>query len=185
MYQMALEAGLRITAGSRLAQPFGSETMMRFAKIRARKQSSLLTLVVAGSLALPFPAWAYDDGAQCPPNREDRTADQVLSDHVAAILAADPVRVACDYSEEAVVILPGQIAQGPDQIQNLFAYLFNLMGGNISLGLTSKTSAAAYTLLLYTVNSTHVSVPDGVDTFVIRHGRIVAQTARLGGLTFK
>jgi hypothetical protein len=60
-----------------------------------------------------------------------------------------------------------------------------LMGGNISLGLTSKTSAAAYTLLLYTVNSTHVSVPDGVDTFVIRHGRIVAQTARLGGLTFK
>lgn len=159
--------------------------MMRFAKIQESKQSGLLRLVVAGCLTLPFAAWAYDDSAQCPPNREDRTADQVLSDHVAAILAADAVRVACDYSEEAVVILPGQIAQGPDQIQNLYASLFSLMGGNISLGLTSKTSAAAYTLLLYTVNSSHVSVSDGVDTFVIRHGRIVAQTARLGGLTLK
>jgi ketosteroid isomerase-like protein len=159
--------------------------MMRFGKIQASRHSGFLALVVAGSLALPLAAWADDESAQCPANREDRTADQVLSDHVAAILASDPVRVACDYSEEAVVILPGQIAQGPDQIQNLYAYLFNLMGGNISLGLTSKTSAAAYTILLYTVNSTHVSVSDGVDTFVIRHGRIVAQTARLGGLTFK
>jgi ketosteroid isomerase-like protein len=153
-------------------------------KIKRAGPASFLTCVVAACMGLPVGAWAGDESL-CPPNGENRTADQVLADHVAAILAADPVRVACDYSEEAVVILPGQIAQGPDQIQNLFANLFSLMAGNISLTLTSKTSAAAYTLLLYTVNSTHVSVSDGVDTFVIRQGRIVAQTARLGGFTFK
>jgi len=144
----------------------------------------LLAALLTACLLSPVGVSAMDD-SQCPPGRSNRTADQVLSDHVSAILTANAALVACDYSEEAVVILPGQVARGPDQIEMLFANFFALMGGNISVQLTSATSAAAYTQILYTINSAHVIVTDGVDTFVIRHGRIAAQTARLGGLSFR
>ena len=49
----------------------------------------------------------------------------------------------------------------------------------------SLTLADDVALFEYSVNSDHLVVSDGVDSFVIDNGLIVADTAHLGGLSFK
>jgi hypothetical protein len=58
-------------------------------------------------------------------------------------------------------------------------------GGNIQVTTNSSTIADDVALLEYAVTSSHVTVSDGVDSFVIDNGLIVAQTAHLGGLAIQ
>jgi hypothetical protein len=121
----------------------------------------------------------------CPKHLAHRSPEQVLQSHAAAFVSGDPALVACDYADDAVFILPGSVASGRDQIQATFAYFFGIAGGRISLSLKSMTVGGNVVLLEYGVDSNHLVVSNGVDTFVIRHGLIVAQTAYLGGLAVK
>jgi hypothetical protein len=60
-----------------------------------------------------------------------------------------------------------------------------LAGGNIQVTTNSSTIADDVALLEYAVTSSHVTVSDGVDSFVIDNGLIVVQTAHLGGLAIQ
>ena len=71
----------------------------------------------------------YADDSQCPKQVIHRSNDEVLADHYAALLSGDPQRVACDYADDASVILAGTVVTGREQIAGQFAYFFSLMGG--------------------------------------------------------
>lgn len=73
----------------------------------------------------------------------------------------------------------------PENIKATFAPFLAAAGGNIHVAAHSLTIADDVALFEYSVDSDHVVVSDGLDTFVIDNGLAIAHTARLGGLAFK
>ena len=148
----------------------------------------ICAVTVAGALNL---AAVTDAAAQsvrpasgtCPLHLQQRTPEQVLESHLAAFRSRNASLLACDYAKDAVLILPGSSAQGPDQIEATFAGFFQAAGSINSVTVTSTTTLGSALLMTYKVDSEHIVVADGVDTLVIEKGRIVLQTAYLGGLT--
>jgi ketosteroid isomerase-like protein len=121
----------------------------------------------------------------CPMQLQQRSPEQVLEAHLAAFRSGNAVMIACDFAKDAVLILPGSVAQGQDQIQATFAGFFQAAGAINSVTVTSTTTQGGSILMTYKVDSEHIVVSDGVDTFVIEKGRIVLETGYLGGLTIR
>ena len=119
----------------------------------------------------------------CPKQLQLRSPEQVLEAHLAAFRSGNSALLACDYAKDAVLILPGSVAQGPDEIQAAFAGFFQAAGAINSVTVTTTTTQGDAILMTYKVDSEHILISDGVDTFVIEKGCIVLQTAYLGGLT--
>jgi ketosteroid isomerase-like protein len=121
----------------------------------------------------------------CPKHLNQRTDAEVLQAHIAAFEAGNAELLACDYARDAVFMLPGSVVQGSASIQSTFGGFFSLAGGNIEVTTRSLTLADGVALFEYAVTSDHVEVVDGVDSFVIEKGLILAHTAHLGGLSVK
>ena len=83
------------------------------------------------------------------------------------------------------MILAGIVAPGKEQIAGLFAYFFALMGGPASIPVHPVTTSGTVLLLEWGLESPHLTVGDGVDTFVFRKGRISYQTVHLGAAMFR
>ena len=150
--------------------------------------TSLLAVLAAGIVGFAAHPDASAQGMRvgddaCPKQLHRRSDEQVLEAHLAAFRSGNAALLACDYAKDAVLILPGLVAQGPEQIAAAFAGFFANAGAINSVTVTSTTTQAGAILTTYKVDSAHVLVSDGVDTFVIEKGRIVLQTAYLGGLT--
>jgi uncharacterized protein (TIGR02246 family) len=152
-------------------------------KITASLVASIAVLVIA----MPRMSYAEELSSDsiCPKHLHQRTVAQVLNAHLAAFQSGDAQLVACDYAKDAVFIMPETVTRGRANIQAAFAYFITLAGGNIQVTTNSLTIADDVALFEYAVTSCHVTVSDGVDTFVIDNGLIVVQTARLGGFTIK
>jgi hypothetical protein len=134
-----------------------------------------LTIVAVGLF------WAGTASATCSHDLRDRTPQQVLADHRAALAAGDWDAVRCNFHPDAVLISDNGVSEGADAIVTEYQALFAFFGGNfdqvyqeivVSILNTEKSMAR----VLYTVDTTCSDVPDGIDTYVIRRGRIVALT---------
>lgn len=160
---------------------------MRKAGYLARSMAA--AVLAASAVANATAAPEDDDGERadsiCPRQLHRRSADQVLQAHFAAFRSANAQLLACDYAKKAVFILPGSVARGRDQIAATFAGFFQSAGPVNSLTLTTQTTGDGAALVTYTLDTRHIVVTDGVDTFVVENGRIVLQTAYLGGLSVR
>ena len=125
------------------------------------------------------------DGSICPKQLHRRSTDQVLQAHFAAFQSANAALIACDYAKNAVFILPGVVAHGPDEIEATFAGFFSSAGAINGLAVSSITTDKGLALTTFQLDSQHIVVKDGADTFVIEKGRIVMQTGFLGGLSVR
>ena len=152
-------------------------------KITASLAASIAVLFIA----MPRMSYAEDSpsDSDCPKYLHQRTVAQVLNAHLVAFQSGNAQLLACDYVNDAIFIMPAMITRGRTNIQAAFASFFTLAGGNIQVTATSSTIADDVALLKYGVTSSHVTVSDGVDSFVIDNGLIVAQTAHLGGLAIQ
>ena len=130
--------------------------------------------------ALFFLTTAAAAQADCLDHAQKRSPKEVLQDHVSALLSGDLDLIACDYGEDAVIITPGKVISGHKEIKDYYASIFQLMGGPGTLGAVSVTTTGTVLLLEWTLNSPHLVVNDGTDTFVVEKGRISYQTVKLG-----
>jgi SnoaL-like protein len=121
--------------------------------------------------------------ALCPMQLQQRSPEQVLEAHLAAFRSGNVALIVCDYAKDAIVMLPGTVVQGLDEIESLFAGFLQAAGPILGVTVTSLTSRDNAFLMTYSIDSAHIVVPNGVDTFVIEKGRIVLQSGYLGGLT--
>lgn len=118
----------------------------------------------------------------CDPETYERTPEEVLADHRAALATGDLDAVHCNYSTDAKVIADGGIDEGHDEIRASQAFFLQVYGGTqpvviqqiVVQALDTETSLVR---LLFTIDTPCVIVPDGVDTYVIRRGQIHAQTS--------
>lgn len=150
------------------------------------------TAAVAVSLSVPVLLFlgASQALAQAPGSFEPscgwstyfRTPEEVLADHRAALAAGDYDAVYCNYSPDAVVISDGGIDRGHDEIRASVEFFGQLFGGTqpaVVQEIVVKGGApwTHVVRLLFTIDTPCVTVPDGVDTYVIRFGQIHAQTS--------
>lgn len=144
---------------------------------------NLIAAVAALTLAVPFTANAQEAAASaplpitapgCSPTLKQRTPEQVIADHYAALGAGDLERAMCDYAVDARVIMPGSVGRGIDQIRAGFLGMAQMFGGAMPT-INSITIDGEVVLLTYSIYTPTVSIPDGSDTFVIRNGLIYYQ----------
>jgi hypothetical protein len=81
-------------------------------------------------------------------------------------------------ADDAALITPEGTLKGLAQIRSLFANIFANMfpAGKTSLNLTKQVVEGEIAYILWSGNSTFYNAPFATDTFVIRDGKIVAQT---------
>ena len=110
-------------------------------------------------------------------SRQTRTTEEVFNHHVQALVAGNLSEILVDYTENSVLITPQVVAKGKDAIRGLFEQLFKVLPG---VTLSAKTVIVEEEIVFveWTADSQLNTVPDGVDTFVIRDGYIQAQTAK-------
>jgi ketosteroid isomerase-like protein len=104
-----------------------------------------------------------------------RSTKQVFDDHMAALESGDISKVMADYADDAILILPDGAVVGKPAIQAAFE---NMIQGSPNIKFTSQDIVEGDTLLtIWSAESDTATMPQGVDTFVIRDGKIQRQTA--------
>jgi hypothetical protein len=136
----------------------------------------MVLAVVAAGLA-----WAETATAACSRELHERTPQQVLADHRAAITAGDWDAARCNFHPDAVLISDNGVSQGADAIVAEYQALVAFFGGNFDqvyqeIVVSILDSEKYMARVLYTVDTACSDVPDGIDIYLIRRGRIVALT---------
>lgn len=104
-----------------------------------------------------------------------RSPQQVVEDHIAALGTGDLDLIMCDYADDAVVVMPGSVLTGKDQIRAGLAQFIGLFGG-ATPEITSLTAGGAAVLGTWRLETPNVLVENSADTFIVRFGKIRYQT---------
>jgi ketosteroid isomerase-like protein len=104
--------------------------------------------------------------------------EQTLRHHLQAFGAGDVEAIMADYTEDAVLISPDGTLRGHAQIRALFEQMFATMfpPDSTALNLVKQVVEGDIAYILWSARSAHYQAPWGTDTFVMRDGKIVAQT---------
>jgi ketosteroid isomerase-like protein len=105
------------------------------------------------------------------------STSEALDRHLSSFAARDVSRVLSDYAPDAVLFLPTGPLKGPDAIKPVFEALieeFAQPGSSFTLQQRSVEGDHAY--IVWTAETASNSYKLVTDTFVIRDGKIVAQS---------
>lgn len=98
------------------------------------------------------------------------TTKEVLNRHMTTLLAGDVDGIVADYAPDAVIISAQRVVRGIDAVRAMFAAIpAGAMGG---FEITHEVCEGEIAFIEW--KSTHMKF--GTDTFVVRGGKIVAQT---------
>jgi ketosteroid isomerase-like protein len=105
-------------------------------------------------------------------------AQKTLLHHWQAFEAGDVEAIMADYSKDAMLITADGTHKGNAQIRSLFAQIFANMfpPGSTSLTLAKQVVEGEIAYILWSGRSADYNAPFSTDTFVMRDGKIVAQT---------
>ena len=111
-------------------------------------------------------------------NMDLRTTKEVFDHHNQAFKAADIEAVMSDFAEETTYVTANGVAKGKDAIREIYLKHFATALVGDSSTIISLVTEGEIVLFEWTAKTATIRINDGVDTFVIRDGSIVAQTAR-------
>ena len=105
-----------------------------------------------------------------------RSTEQVYEQHGMALGSADISKLMADYADDAVLLTFDGSFVGKEAIRAFFEGALQGMPG-LALS-TARLAVEGDTLLAeWSAESDTVSIPEGVDTFIIRDDKIQRQTA--------
>ena len=140
--------------------------------------------IILAVALLAVPSLAHDrDRDRCNDRAlRNRTAEQVLEAHRAALAAGDYDSARCNYAEDAVIVNDGGITRGRDNIIADLQALGGLFGGvipivNQEVIVSILNDRAEMARVLFSISTPCIDIPDGVDTYIVKNGKIQAQTA--------
>jgi ketosteroid isomerase-like protein len=105
-------------------------------------------------------------------------AQKTLLHHWQAFKAGDVEAIMADYAEVAMLITSDGTLKGRPHIRSLFEQISANMfpPGSTSLTLAKQVVEGEIAYILWSGSSAHYNAPFSTDTFVMRDGKIVAQT---------
>ncbi|HEY6823386.1 MAG TPA: nuclear transport factor 2 family protein [Steroidobacteraceae bacterium] len=116
----------------------------------------------------------------CPKMLQVRGVHEVMTAQI-TLFKAGPRALACNYDQDAVLLLPGVAAAGRQQIEAAYTSLFEAYGGDLAIEVNSLTESDSAALMDYTIVSGNDVVLRGVDTFVIEAGLVKVQSHAVAG----
>lgn len=147
-----------------------------FQHVGCSRNWTRIVLAAASLLGVVFTGVSVSaDPPSCPQGLHKRSAKQTIEEHLALMKAGNLDAAMCDYAEDAVVLLPGQTFVGRDAIQGGLSNFAALLGG-VAPQITSLTATNDVVLITFTALGSPCTIPDGSDTYIVKKGRIAAQT---------
>ena len=117
--------------------------------------------------------------AAAPAFAEDFTPEQIIQRHVEAANRGDVAAMAGDYAEDATILEPGRAVHGRAAIQATFDGVFGAKARmKFTVTPTRIWSDGDTGFITWTANGGTVK---GGDTYLVRHGKILAQAVFIGG----
>jgi uncharacterized protein (TIGR02246 family) len=131
-----------------------------------------LTTLIAPLLALvPLAAWG---------DAPEGSPEQLVARHLAAAAKGDVEGIVADYADDAVTISPGGVTRGKEELRKLFTGIFGgPPGSHAPLVLQQQAFTDQIGYITWTQNAGTPQEVHGSDTFVVRNGKIVAQTVAI------
>lgn len=106
-----------------------------------------------------------------------RTPQEVFEHHVAAVGAGDLDAIVADYTDDAVLITPEDVARGRDGIRQVFASLLGEVP-DAAWDIPTRVFEGDVLFIEWTAVADQARA-EGVDTFVFTDDGIRVQTVRL------
>jgi ketosteroid isomerase-like protein len=105
------------------------------------------------------------------------STSDILDRHLKSFAARDLDGILADYSADAVLFVPTGPLRGPDSIKPLFQTLFaEFRKPGSSFNLEQSYIDGDHAYILWTAETADNSYEFATDTFVVREGKIVAQS---------
>lgn len=119
---------------------------------------------------------------RCDPSLRHRSAAEVMESHRANLASGDFEAEACNYAEDAVVISDQGVSSGLENILLELQGLSAFFGGQIPMVnqeviVSVIDNRTEMVRVLFSISVPCIDINDGVDTYIVRDGKIVAQTA--------
>lgn len=129
----------------------------------------LVTLILIGMA----PIIASSDAAPGTP-------EQIVAHHLSAAASGDIDGLVADYADTAVVITPGGKTRGTAALHKMFEGIFGgAPGSHAPLEVQQKFFTREIGYIAWVQNAGKPEEVRGSDTFIVRKGKIVAQTVAL------
>jgi ketosteroid isomerase-like protein len=103
------------------------------------------------------------------------TTGIVIAHHLNAIAARDLEQIMADFTEDSVLITPDATFQGLEQVRGFYSAALNIFTPEV-LATFSISKQEVVGELAYLFWSAGTKVPFATDTFIVRDGKILAQT---------
>ena len=105
------------------------------------------------------------------------TTGDVLDQHLKCFGENDLDGVVADYSPDAVLSVPDRPLKGPDAIKPFFqAFFAEFAKPGASFSMRQRYVEGDYAYILWSAETADNSYEAATDTFVVRDGKIVAQS---------
>jgi len=105
------------------------------------------------------------------------TTNDVVNKHMKSFSEKDLDGVLADYSSEAVLFIPGRPLKGLGEIKPFFqAFLSEFAKPGASFSMQQQYAEGEYAYILWRAETADNTFEAATDTFVVRDGKIVAQS---------
>jgi ketosteroid isomerase-like protein len=105
------------------------------------------------------------------------TTGDVLDQHLKCFGENDLDGVVADYSSDAVLFVPDRSLKGPEAIKPFFqAFFAEFAKPGASFSMRQRYVEGEYAYILWSAETADNSYEAATDTFVVRDGKIVAQS---------
>jgi hypothetical protein len=106
----------------------------------------------------------------------ERSTEEVFEDHLRqSVEGSIETDLARNYAQDLVILTGRGIYRGHHGLRQL-AKLLNEQLQGASMSYCAKLVDGEFAFLEWTAESAHARVEDGADSYVVRDGRIIAQT---------
>ena len=105
------------------------------------------------------------------------TTNEVVDQHMKGFREKDLDGVLADYSPDAVLFTPGRPLKGLGEIKPFFqAFLAEFAKPGATFSMREQSAEGDYAYILWSAETADNSYESATDTFVVRNGKIVAQS---------
>jgi hypothetical protein len=105
-----------------------------------------------------------------------KRTEETLLKHLQAFGSADVDAIMTDYDDDSVLIMPDGPLRGTAEIRSGFESLLADLPAGSTLEISTQIVEGEIAYIVWSGESETLSIPFATDTFVIRDGKIVAQT---------